>query len=159
MERGKNNPKNSVRFLQATPFRTAVAAFHDGTKHLPYSPSNVCVRRDRRLCQTREGRWGFISFLKLLELCTHTRVIIIIIVIRTVRKRDVFLRIFLAPVCLPRTHHKIYIHTLKIIRHAVFWYQNRRITRGVRFRVIEETHARGQIIFDAGSVTDTLGRL
>lgn len=42
---------------------------------------------------------------------TRTRVIIIIIVIRKVRKRDVFLRIFLALVCLPQTH-KIYIHTL-----------------------------------------------
>jgi len=54
----------------------------------------------------RKGRWGFISVLKLLELCTHTRIIIIIIIIiRTVRKRDLFLRILMAPACLPRTTH------------------------------------------------------
>lgn len=55
------------------------------------------------LPDSRRGRWCFISVLKLLELCSHTRVIIIII-IQTVGKRDVFLRIFIAPACLPRTH-------------------------------------------------------
>lgn len=115
--------KIRLNFCRLYTLRTAVAFhFHDCTNRQTFTvlPSqNLRTLRSSSLSNARGG--GFISFLKLLELCTHTRVmIIIIIIIRTVGKRDdVFLRIFIAPACLLRIHIYIY-YKLYATLFAVF---------------------------------------